>query len=246
VLCLLLVTGDGFGQLTISGTVYDSTKTIPVKEVLVKSTNGTSTITDSLGHYDIVVKSNDSITFFYRNKATMKFAVSQVQNIGSFDISLRVRVDEKFRTMKEVRVYSRTYRQDSLENRHTYGKIFNYDKPGISTSSPSDYSGAAGMDLDEFINMFRFKRNRRLQSLQLRMIEQEQEKYIDYRFNKILVRRITRLQGPALDTFMKQYRPDFEFTQTSSTVDFYQYILNASYQFRREQLQKSATKNGGQ
>jgi hypothetical protein len=36
---------------------------------------------------------------------------------------------------------------------------------------------------------------------------------------------------------MKQYRPGFEFTQSSSTADFYQYILDASYKFERDKLQ---------
>ncbi|MBI3882824.1 MAG: hypothetical protein HY305_01005, partial [Sphingobacteriales bacterium] len=118
-------------------------------------------------------------------------------------------------------------------------KYFNYHKPGVATSS-SDYSGTPGLDLDEFINIFRFKRNKHLRFMQQRLIEQEQEKYIDYRFNKILVKRITKLEGEELNDFIKEYRPDFNFTQTSTLTDFYQYILNSSYKFKREKLQKDA------
>jgi hypothetical protein len=234
-LCLLLIVGKTIGQLTVSGTVFDSSKTIPVKDVLIKSTIGTHTKTDSLGKYEIVVNDNDSITFIYHNKATAGFAVNQIPDIGNFNISLRVRVYEKFKTLKEVRIYSNTYRQDSMENRIDNADVFNYQKPGIGTTS-SSYSGAAGLDLDEFINIFRFKRNRQLRSLQNRLVEDEQEKYIDYRFNKRLVKRITRLDSTQLDTFMIIYRPDYEFTQRATTAEFYQYILNASYQFKSELL----------
>ena len=71
-----------------------------------------------------------------------------------------------------------------------------------------------------------------------RLLEQEQENYVKYRFNKMTVKRITRLEGTDLDNFMTLYKPDFEFTQMASTVEFYQYILNASYQYKKEMLIK--------
>ena len=80
--------------------------------------------------------------------------------------------------------------------------------------------------------------------MQNRLIDQEHENYINYRFNKTLVKRITRLEGKNLDTFMVLYRPDFDFTHNSTTVIFYQYILNASYQFRRELLGGEVKKEG--
>lgn len=238
---LLLLAGAAISQLTISGTVYDSTKTIPVKDVLIKSSNGTSAITDSAGHYAIVSTDKDSLTFIYLNKPTAKFAVKQIADIGSFDISLHIRLSEKFKTLKEVRVYGKNFKQDSVENREQYAKLFNYQKPGIKLSADA-YTGAAGMDLDELINIFRFKRNRQLKKMQERVLEQEKENYINYRFNKITVKRVTRLEGKDLDSFMKSYRPDFEFTQQSSIVEFYQYILNASYQFKKELLMQQAKK----
>jgi hypothetical protein len=231
----LLITGSAAAQLTVSGTVYDSSKIIPVKNVFVKSTGGNLTITDSTGHYNINVTEKDSLTFTYLNKPTARFAVKQIDNPGSFDISLHIRLTEKFRTLKEVRVFSKNYRQDSIANREEYAKIFNYHRPGIKTST-SEYSGSSGLDLDEFINIFRFKRNKRLKNMQNRLLEQEQESYINFRFNRPLVKRMTHLDGTSLDIFMVRYRPDFEFTQNSSTVNFYQYILNASYRFKKEMM----------
>ncbi|MEO6550390.1 MAG: carboxypeptidase-like regulatory domain-containing protein [Ferruginibacter sp.] len=230
-------------QLTVSGTVYDSTKLIPVPDVLVKSGIGTQTITDSLGRYEIVTNDKDSLLFLYNNKPTAKFAVKQIPNIGSFDISLHVRVTERFKTMKEVKVYSKNFRQDSIENRLYYRKIFGFEKPGIA-SSINPGTGSVGLDLDEFINIFRVKRNRQMRKMQNRLLEQEQENYIKYRFNKTAVRRVTGLDGDDLNNFMDLYKPDFEFTQMASTVEFYQYILTASYQFKKDLLiRKNKTDN---
>lgn len=227
--CLFFLTVKS--QLTISGTVYDSTKTILVKDVLVRSTSGTSAITDSNGRYSIVAFDNDSLVFTYQGKPTLKFAVSQVPNIGSFEIALHVRVTEKYKTLKEVKVFGKNYQRDSAENRERYAKIFNYQKPGIRLST-NDYSGAAGIDLNELINIFRFKRNKQLKKMRQRLEDEEKEKFIDYRFNKMAVRRVTRLDGADLENFMKAYRPSYEFTTNSDVVNFYQYILNASYEFK--------------
>ncbi|MGG9970750.1 carboxypeptidase-like regulatory domain-containing protein [Ferruginibacter sp. SUN002] len=236
-LCILSFAGNSLAQLTVSGTVYDSTKIVPVKGVVIKSNSGTTAVTDSSGRYSIVTSDTDSLHFFYNDKPTVKFAVKQIDDISSFDISLRIRVKDKYKHLKEVTVFSKSYKQDSVENRLQYAKIFDYSKPGISTTS-SSYSGVPGLDLDEFVNIFRFKRNRQLRSMQNRLIEQEQENYINYRFNKSTVKRVTRLEGAALEDFMKQYRPDYEFTKNSTTVEFYQYILNASYQYKKDQLMK--------
>lgn len=235
---LFLAALSSTAQFIVTGTVYDSTRVIPVKDVLVQASNGNRVITDTLGVYAIAVTDNDSLTFIYNNKPTAKFAVSQVPDIGQFNISLHVRVQEKFQTMKEVKVYSKNYRQDSIENRLYYNKLFNYDRPGVATSiNPG--SGTVGMDLDEFINIFRFRRNKQLKKMQDRLLDQEEENYIKYRFNKLTVKRITRLEGADLDNFMRMYRPTFEFTQMANTVEFYQYILNASYMFKRDHLIKS-------
>jgi len=229
--CIFFVTAAK-SQLTITGTVYDSTKTIPVKDVLVKSSNGTIAVTDSTGRYTIVTSDKDSLTFIYNDKPTAKFAVKQIANIAGFDISLHIRVAEKFKTLKEIKVYAKNYRQDSIANREAYAKAFNYQKPGITLTTDAN-TGAAGADLNELINVFRFRRNKSLRKLQERLLDEEKENYINYRFNKTTVRRITKLDGQDLEDFMKEYRPGFEFTQGSSVVEFYQYIINASYEFRQ-------------
>ena len=98
-----------------------------------------------------------------------------------------------------------------------------------------------GADPNEIINMFRFKRNRNLRKFQLRLEEEEKEKYVSYRFNKIFVRRITQLQGTQLDNFLLIYRPNYEFTSQADELTFNQYILNCSYEYKIQLLQKGNT-----
>ena len=227
-------------QFLLSGTVYDSSKINLVEGVRVVSTGGLYTVTDSMGSYHLMVNEKDSVSFFFHNKPTQKFAVKSVADPSRFDISLRVTVKGKYSTLKEVVVHTRSYRQDSLENREAYADIFEYRKPGIR---PSMSDGVVGADVDELINMFRFKRNRRLHAFQVRLEAAEQEKYVNYRFNKNLVRRITQLQGAQLDSFMVHYRPSYDFVSMADEISFDQYVLNSSYQFKMNLLRQDAKKN---
>lgn len=192
------------------------------------SSSGNGTITNSDGFYEIEVTETDSIWFSYLNKSTIKYAVLKIPNPMQFDISLQVNVT----VMKEVKIIPKNYRQDSLQNRMDYAKIFNYKKPALKTVTPQ-YGAGMGFDLDEIINMFRFRRNRSMASFQQRLLLEEQDKFVSYRFNKALVRRLTLLDGAELDSFMLLFRPSFTFTKIAGDYEFRLYIKQAFYRFKR-------------
>ncbi|MCX8019250.1 MAG: hypothetical protein N2747_02000 [Chitinophagaceae bacterium] len=210
----------------VKGTVYDSSRIFPLEAVSVITSSGRGTITDAFGKYEIDVRENDSIWFSYLGKATMKYAIKDIQNIFQFDISLHVNIP----VLKEVKVRPRSYRQDSLQNRQDYAKYFNYKKPGLSVA-PAQYGAGIGFDLEALINMFRFRHHRNMLAFQKRLIIQEQEKYVDYRFSKALVRRLTSFEGERLDSFMRMYRPSYFFITTVNEYDFQLYIKEAAQQF---------------
>jgi hypothetical protein len=210
----------------IKGTVYDSTRNYPLELVTVLSTSGKGTITNADGNYEIDVSEKDSIWFSYLNKPTVKFPVLKIANPFAFDIALKVNVT----VLKEVKVRQRNYKLDSLQNRKDYAKAFDYQKPRLKSVTPQ-YGAAAGFDLDEIINMFRFKRNKSMLAFQQRLLSQEQEKFVDHRFNKALVRRLTSLSGNELDSFMLLYRPSYQFTLLTNDYDFQEYIKESYRRF---------------
>jgi hypothetical protein len=221
------------GQIIVSGVVYDSTKLYVVPGVIVRSTGGGSTLTDSLGVYHINTTEKDSISFYYGNKPTQKFPVNKMSNYNEFDISLQVRVFEKYRVLKEVKVFTKSYRQDSIENRIAYSKYFDYEKPTLRTNTVP--GTPPGLDINELISIFRFRRNKMNLSFQKRLLAEEQEKYVDYRFNNNLLKRVTGLSGEQLTRYKTTYRPDYEFLVTSSELEFYQYILSTAALFKKQQ-----------
>ena len=228
-----LLASTALGQITISGTVYDSTKMYVIPGVTVYSTSGGTAVTDSLGAYHIIALETDSLHFFFREKSTVKFPVKDMKNYTAFDISLRVRVNEKFKLLKGITVFSNTYHHDSLENRISYSKIFGHENPTLRSNY--EPGGPAGFDLDELIGIFQFKKNKQNQAFQNRLIQDEQDRYIDYRFSSKMITRITGLKGDTLVKYKNLYRPNYFFVATSTLAQFYEYILNTSYAFKKEE-----------
>jgi hypothetical protein len=228
--CTFLAGGQAWGQqVTVHGTVYNMYRTKPLEAVSVVSTTGKGGITDSNGNYAILVNLEDSIYFSYLGRATAKYPVNTINTATNFDIALHVDPLE----LKEVKVMPQNYRMDSLKNRQDYAKIFDFKKPGFKITSPESGLGA-GVDLDELINVFRFQRTKRIMAFQNRLVDEEQEKFIDHRFSKYTVKKVTHLNNEELDTFMIRYRPSYEFCKRSSDYDFLDYIKLAFQQYKKD------------
>lgn len=227
-------------NVLLRGAVYDSSRFVTIPSVKITSTGGAIAYTDSIGHYSILVGSGDSVSFYYRGKSTAWFPVKDIKYPMGFDISLQVTLPGKYKTLKEVVIMGKNYREDSLENREKYRKVLGYEGAGLRlTETDASMGGVPGLDPNEIINMFRFRRNQSLKSLRNRLLEEEMEKFVDYRFNKKIIKNISGLEGDELERFMTLYRPDYEFCALATDLDFYQYILDASRRFKRGLLPPS-------
>jgi len=122
-------------QYKIKGTVYDSSRLYGMPYVTVQSTGGKIAVSNPEGDYEINVGENDSIWFSYLNKPTVKYPVLSIKTPLQFDISLRVPVD----VLKEVKVRSRNYKQDFIQNRIDNAKTYKCENPKkriVSCSGP--------------------------------------------------------------------------------------------------------------
>ncbi|MDP4130638.1 MAG: carboxypeptidase-like regulatory domain-containing protein [Bacteroidota bacterium] len=213
-------------QVLIRGTIYDRSEKFVLQGVSVLGTSGAGTVTDSSGRYQIRLLASDSLYFSYLGKPTQKFPVKEIGYPEEFDMSLQVTVD----SLQPVYVRSRNYIQDSLETRQEYKKIFDYDGPDMFGSPSSGVGFGFNFDL-----LFQGRQNRRTEAFQKRLLYDERENYIDHYFSRSLVKRITGLEPPMLDTFMQQYRPSYEFIQGCyNDYEYYGYILRSSKYFMEE------------
>jgi hypothetical protein len=235
VICFLISSEAGAQYFKLKGTVYDSTKNYPLLAVSVLSTSGKGTTTDAAGRYEIEVTETDSVWFSYLNKPTIKYAVGKIYDARQFDIALHVNIP----VLKEVIVRRRNYKLDSLQNRIDYAKGFNWERPKLKANVGSGPGASVGFDLEEIIRMFQFRKNRSNEAFRERLLQQERDKFIDYRFNKGLVLRLTGLNGEERDSFMLRCRPTYEFCLAASDYDFQSWIKKC---FEMYKTQKAGTK----
>lgn len=236
---LVFVQQSNAQNVVIKGRVFDISARRPLEAVAVISTSGRGAITDSLGRYEIRVSLKDSIWFSMIGKSTMKYPVDTISNTEAFDVMIHVRSFD----LPEVKVRNSYYKLDSIQNRKDYAKIFDFKKPGLRLSENPGYNPggvSVGFDLDEIINMFRFKRNKSLASLQQRLLQQEEDKYIDHRFSMAFVRKITKLTSPELEEFMKEYRPDYEMVQRMNELELGYFIERNYAEYKAKKYNKGA------
>jgi len=224
--CFAAVRGQ---DVTIHGTVYNMYRTKPLDRVSVLSASGKGTTTDSNGNYIIVVSLSDSIYFSYLGRATNKYPVRDINYSSGFDIALHV--DPV--TLQEVKVMPRSYRDDSIQNRRDYEKYFDYKKPGFKITDGSGGLGA-GVDIDALIGMLQRDKIHRAKAFQSRLIDEEHDKYVDHRFARSVVLKLTHLQGDELDSFMVRYRPSYEFCTKATDYDLYDYIKLAFKEYQKD------------
>lgn len=231
---LTLFTNAQQKKFPVNGTVYDISAKNPIEAVSVFCSNGNFTTTDSFGKYSILVGQKDSLWFSMLGKATSKYPIDTIKNFEAFDVMIHVKVAD----LPEVKVRTKNYKQDSISNRQEYAKIFNFKKPGLSLSNPNGKTYipgqlTTGFDLQELISIFQFKKNKSISKLRERLLQQEKDKYIDYRYNKAFVRKITKLPNAELDLFMKTYRPNYEFLLTLNDLEFGYFIQRDLEHFKK-------------
>ena len=124
-------------QLRVSGTVYDMSKTVPVKNVMVSSKSGNTAFSDTSGRYSVIITEDDSLWFTYNGKSTNKFPLNNLTNYEGFAVALHITIANKYKLLQEVRVYGKNYRIDSLQNRIDNAKAFGFSKPGLQSDRKS-------------------------------------------------------------------------------------------------------------
>jgi hypothetical protein len=71
-------------------------------------------------------------------------------------------------------------------------------------------------------------------AFQKRLVEDEHDKFIDHRFTRYIVKKITGLTGDAEDSFMFRFRPSYEFTKVATDYEFFDYIKLAYQDYKSQ------------
>ncbi|HEY9362733.1 MAG TPA: hypothetical protein VIQ00_05700, partial [Chitinophagaceae bacterium] len=176
------------------------------------------------GSYEIAVGEGDTIIFSSNGYRPDTLQVAYYMLSNSYDITL-VPVTG---TLSAITIYSYDrFRKDSLQRRSEYGYLLDQKNTLINRKTASKGFGITISPLSYFSATQKAQRK-----LKKRLKKQEKESFIDSRFSKQFVYRITSLAPSSLKLFMALYRPSYTFCRKSGEDEMILYISEKLKLFR--------------
>jgi hypothetical protein len=229
-LLLLSFSGAGFAQQELYGRIIKKGSREVLSGVNVSNINQNKyNISDMGGNYKIPARAGDTIVFSsagYRSDTAFvaadmlsdDYLVPLVPNVVALP---NVEVDEMSK-----------YEADSLKRREDYDFLFAKKHPVklMNGKREGDAPGLNFSPIGYFSSGEKQERN-----FKKRVLQQEEDYYIDYKFSVTRVAQLTRLTGDSLHTFMLRYRPTYKFCRAATSKDILLYINDKVMAFRKGQ-----------
>ncbi len=112
------------------------------------------------------------------------------------------------------------YKTDSLKYRRIYGSTL--DVPKLT-----------GLDVIRHPFSAMSKKNQQIWAFQDEYEWYQQQKYIDYTFNKELINRVTGLSDDSLQTYMQMFRPSYKYLRSMNEYAYLNFIKTTVEAYRR-------------
>jgi hypothetical protein len=123
--------------------------------------------------------------------------------------------------LPSVRVGDQTnYQLDSIKRKEDYAWLDKVHR--VKLAGGKRWSDGVGVSFSPLSYFYSGEVQRR--KLRRRLKQEEIDYYIDSKFPRAYVARITGLQGDSLQTFMIRYRPSYKFCRKASNEDMLFYI----------------------
>ena len=225
---LLLFALQGKGQQFLTGKVFKKNSTEGLISVSIHNiTAQRYDLSEENGSYRIQAAPGDHIAFSSVGYMADTLTVTASLLTASCPIYLDIRPQ----TLQSVRVGEfSNYQLDSMDRRKEYAWVYDHENtPKVA----KDRQGSDGVGVT--LNVFRNSSTAAKQRVHLekRLEKEEEDYYVDSRYNKDLVIKITRLKGDSLKEFMQRYRPSFEYCRKAANVDILIYINDSYKQFMK-------------
>ncbi len=232
-LFLLFKFSDSFGQsIMIRGTVIDSASGSPMQQVSVfQRESDAGALTDKDGNYSFRINKTGVIHFTYIGYK------EQVRAVDFFSGDLVINAVMPvlpFNTRELQITAAKMNKLDSLNNREDNKGVFQpVRKSPVSSQMNADDNYRTGLVISPFAAYRKLfsKDAKRQKAYRTTLLQKEKDDYIDGRFSKNIVVRITGLNAPRLDTFMVKFRPEYELLIQTTDYELYDYIKRSGQAF---------------
>jgi hypothetical protein len=214
---MLVLSIKGNAQQFLTGKVYVKGSSDTLISVSIHNiTTQRYDLSDEDGSYRIQASPGDHIAFSSVGHKTDTVTVTASILTAAYPVYLEI----KPQTLQAARVEYNNYQLDSMDRRREYAWI--YDRGTTPRFSQDRKGDGVGVEMNIFRNTSTPAKQR--ERLEKRLAREEQDYYVDFRYNKEYVAKITHLQGDSLKTFMKKYRPSYDYCRKAAMVDILVYI----------------------
>lgn len=224
---LLLCGGLGANaQQFLTGKVYVKGSSDTLISVSIHNiTEQRYDLSDEDGSYRIQAAPGDHIAFSSVGHKPDTVTVTASDLTAAYPVFLEI----KAQVLTTARVEFNNYQLDSMDRRKEYAWV--YDHGNEQRFEKQRQGDGVGIEM----NIFRHtsKADKERGRLEKRLQKEEQDYYVDFRYNKDYVAKITHLQGDSLKIFMKKYRPSYDYCRKAAMVDILVYINDCYKQFMK-------------
>ncbi len=216
-LLLLLLSEQGSAQKFLTGRIFSKNGEDTLKSVSIHNiTEQRYDLSDEDGSYRIQVMAGDHVSFSSVGYKADTVTITESMLTNTYQISLAVRPQ----SLQSVSVVYSNYQLDSMDRRKEYAWVYdNGNTPRFEHQRAGD---GVGVEMNIFRNAGKPERQR--EKLQKRLSKEEQDYYVNFRYSKEYVTKITHFQGDSLIQFMKKYRPSYDYCRKAAPVDILVYI----------------------
>jgi hypothetical protein len=202
-------------QTQIRGQIVDNKSKKFLSDVQVRNVHSnSSTQSKQNGAFEIIVKSGELIQFEKEGYEIVRIRIKNEKQPLFYNLHL-----DKMIPRLDPYGHLLPYQKDSLEFDAIYGIIIHGERK-------------EDVDMRSLPLAALSKYNRDKWAFQDMFIRNQNEKYVDFVFNKQLVKEITALEGDDLDRFMKFYRPSYSFLRSATEYEYLDYIKRSYKQFQ--------------
>lgn len=222
VIFLLFSSIEGRAQQFLTGKIYKKNSTEALISVSIHNISAQRyDLSEENGGYRIQVVPGDHVSFSSVGYIADTVTVTASMLTAEYPVYLDIRPQ----TLSAVRVGEfNNYQLDSMDRKKEYAWVYAHDNtPRLDHNRKGD---GVGVTLNIFRNAGSKEKQR--EKLEKRLAKEEEEYYVDYRYNKDNVAKYTHLSGDSLKQFMIKYRPSYDYCRRAANVDILVYI-NDSY-----------------
>ncbi len=221
---------QGQNPVTLRGQITSLDGQLVLYPATIRNKNsGAKVFSDQGGFYHIAARNGDEVLISFIGYESDSVKVTNVA--GTQVYNARLRMKERFLPQVEVTGKWNPYQLDSIARYEEFRPFLEQkNRSLIDTTKRS--SGGFGIVFSPFTRASRKQKDlRRFKKL---YAENEVRQYIDYRYSKSFVSRVTGFTGDTLMKFMRVYTPSYGLLRKINNEDLIMWISVRAKQWKKD------------